>query len=136
MSNPFNPLDWLSSAQDWFSKTERSSGFRPYLIFLIFVFGISLCLMFAFGHVKYANELALLLIAVSVVAFIIIFFIKSFSEPNFCRSETHVQKIMKIEMEKMGNETKQIEGRLLEGEIAVKENKLLSEQNKDNDGVQ
>jgi hypothetical protein len=116
MPNPFNPLDWISSAQDWFTKTERSSGFRPYLIYLILSFGISLCLLTFFGHVQYANETALGIILVSVLAFVIIYSLKSFTEPNFCRSESHIQKVRRIELEAMGNESHQIDGIVLETE--------------------
>jgi hypothetical protein len=42
MSNPVNPLDWIKSTQNWFRKTELSSGFRPYLIFLVIYYGFSI----------------------------------------------------------------------------------------------
>ncbi|NLX14317.1 MAG: DUF2207 domain-containing protein [Phycisphaerales bacterium] len=117
MPNPFNPLDWLKSAQDWFSKTERSSGFRPYLIFLILVFGIGICLIQFFDAIDYASETGLALIILSVVAFIILYYIKSLTDPDFCRSEQHVQKVMKLELETMGNEQHQIEGEVIEAEM-------------------
>ncbi len=126
MPNPFNPLDWIASAQDWFSKTEKSSGFRPYLIYLILAFGISICLLSFFSHIKYVSEVALAIISLSVLAFIVLYFIKSFSDPNFCRSESHIQKIKKYELEYMGNESNQIEGRILEGKPTIVEDKKLT----------
>ena len=117
MLNLLNPFDWLMSAQDWFSKTERSSGFRPYLIFLILVFGMGICLLFFFGDVKYANEAGLGLIVLSVIAFIVLYYIKSLTDPDFCRSEQHVQKVIQIELETMGNEQHQLDGQVVEAEM-------------------
>ncbi len=130
MPNPFNPLDWVKSAQDWFTKTERSSGFRPYLIFLILVFGMGICLLKFFSNVTYASITGLGLIIVSVLAYILLYYIKSLSDPDFCRSEQHIQKVRKIELETMGNEAHAIEGEVIEAEMlrqATKEpNALLS----------
>ena len=128
MPNPFNPLDWVKSAQDWFTKTERSSGFRPYLIFQILVFGMGICLLQFFGEIKYASETGLGMIIISVIAFILLYYIKSLSDPDFCRSEQHIQKVMKIGLETMGNEGHQIEGEVIEAEMleqATKEPKSL-----------
>jgi hypothetical protein len=128
MADPFNPLNWLKSAQDWFSKTERSSGFRPYLIFLILVFGMGICLLTFFGTVRYANITGLGLTVVSVLAYIVLYYIKSFTDPDFCRSEQHVQRVMQIELESMGNEGHQLEGLVIEAQMvksAVKEPQAL-----------
>jgi len=117
MANPFNPIDWLKSAQNWFSKTEKSSGFRPYLIFLILVFGMSICLLTFFHEIKYVPELSISMISLSVIVFLILYSVKSCTDPDFCRSESHVQKIMKIELECMGTEAKQIDGDILETQL-------------------
>ncbi len=114
MSNLINPFDWISSTQDWFSKTERSSGFRPFLIYLILIFIISICLLSFFGNVQYANEVALGIIIIPTLSFIFIYSIKSFTEPNFCRSEKHIENVKKIELEFMGNETEQVSNIILE----------------------
>ncbi len=135
MANPFNPLNWVTSAQDWFTKTERSSGFRPFLIYLILAFGISICLLSFFSHVQYANEIALGIIVISMLSFIILYFLKSFTEPNFCRSESHIQKVRKIELEAMGNESQQIESHVLESKPTVIENKQLTHAMSNNEGV-
>ena len=117
MLDPFNPLDWLKSAQDWFSKTERSSGFRPYLIFLILVFTVGIILINSFSNVNHASEVGLGLIVVSVLAFILLYFIKAIKDPDFCRSEQHVQKVIKMELETMGNEQHQLNGQIVEAEM-------------------
>lgn len=57
---------------------------------------------------------ALGLIGVSALCFVALFAWKAERDPDFCRSESHVQKIKKYELEVMGNETKQIEGEILE----------------------
>lgn len=117
MPNPLNPLDWLKSAQDWFSKTEKSSGFRAYLIFLILVFGVGLWLVTLCEKAPFASFTGLGLIVLSVVAFIVLYFIKALRDPNFCRSEQHIQKVMQIELERMGNESRQIEGQVIEAQM-------------------
>lgn len=118
MLNTFNPLEWIKSAQDWFAKTERSSGFRAYLIFLILVFGMAIVLLKEFNDVKYADITALGLITVPVLGFILLYCIKSFSDPDFCRSEEHVQRVMQIELEKMGSESHQLDGQVIEAQLA------------------
>jgi hypothetical protein len=114
MLNPFNPLDWLRSAQDWFAKSEKSSGFRPYLIYFLLCIGIALGLLTLFPANSMVQTFALGLIGVPAIAFIVLFAWKAERDPDFCRSESHVQKIKRYELEVMGNETKQIEGRILE----------------------
>ncbi|HOI30040.1 MAG TPA: hypothetical protein PLZ15_09820 [Melioribacteraceae bacterium] len=109
MGNPFNPLDWLKSAQDWFSRTERSSGFRPFLIYLILIFGLAITLFILFPENQFIISTFVYLILGSCFLFIILYFIKSIQQPDFCRSESHVQKVLKIEMERMGTESKQVE---------------------------
>jgi hypothetical protein len=128
MLNSFNPLEWLKSAQNWFSKTEKSSGFRPFLIFMILVFGMAICLLTFFQGIKYAAEVGLFVIVVSVIAFIALFSLKSHTDPDFCRSESHIQRMMKLELESMGSEMKQVSGEALEAELLVdstKEKKKL-----------
>ena len=119
MANPFNPLDWLHAAQDWFTRTERSSGFRPYLIFLILVFGLALSLLLLFKESPYVLVTSISLVSVSVLSFIVLFAIKSFTDPNFCRSESHIEHLKKFELEHMGNESQQIAGYDLEKQLLV-----------------
>ena len=114
MGNPFNPLDWFDSAKGWFSKAERSSGFRPYLIYLILTLSFGLVLLWMFPDRKLIEALATVLIGVPVLAFLPLYFWKARVDPDFCRSETHVQKLRKIELEMMGTESKQIPGEVIE----------------------
>src|SRR5260370_38331423 len=108
MANPLNPLDWIRSAQDWFAKTERSSGFRPYLIFFILVCGLSLVLLLGFSQVNEVRVVALLILLVSCIAFIVLFAIKAFQDPDFSRSETHLRSMKKLELEYMGAQTEEL----------------------------
>jgi hypothetical protein len=116
MANPFNPLDWIKSAQDWFSRTERSSGFRPFLIFVFICFGMGFSLLTTFNDpaIKYV---ALGTISLPIISFIVLYFIKSFTDPNFCRSETHIERLRQIDREPLGSDRKQIDSSIIEGQI-------------------
>lgn len=114
MANPLNPLDWLKSAQNWFVKTERSSGFRPYLIFLILILGFSITIFTFFKSSEQIVFVVLCMVILSAGWFILLFTVKSFQDPNFCRSEKHIESLRKIEMEKMGTETTQVDAEALE----------------------
>jgi len=114
MPNPFNPLDWFSTAQEWFAKTEKSSGFRPYLIYLILSVSAGLLLLFAFPNQLAIQILGVLAVGLPIAAFVPLFAWKAHKDPDFCRSETHVQKVKKIELEMMGSESKQITAEVLE----------------------
>jgi len=117
MPNPLNPLDWLKSAQDWFTKTERSSGFRPYLIFLMLLYGFSAVLLALFANAPGVRAAIVWLIVVASGGFILLFSIKAFHHPDFCRSETHIQKMMKLEIEKLGTETEVLDAEIVEAEL-------------------
>jgi hypothetical protein len=119
VSNPFNPLEWLRSAQDWFVKTERSSGFRPYLIFLFIVCGLSLSLLWMAGDKPDIRLLAVVLVGTSFGGFVILFAIKSFQEPDFCRSETHVRQMKRLELEYMGSESESLPAEVVEEQPAI-----------------
>jgi hypothetical protein len=112
--SPWSPLDWIRSAQDWFSTTERSSGFRPYLIYLILCFGAGLALLTFFSSLIAAQIVAILLISIPAACFIILFGIKAFQDPQFCRSERHVEKVLKLEIESLGSESHQLEAEIVE----------------------
>lgn len=117
MANPLNPLDWLKSAQDWFAKSEKSSGFRPYLIYLLLAYGMGISLLSFFSGRPLITEAALLLILVPSVAFIFLYSYKSHQDPDFCRSETHIQRLKKIEVETLGTETKQLPPDIIDGQV-------------------
>ena len=119
MGSPFNPLDWIKSAQDWFAKTERSSGFRPFLIFIFICYGMGFGLLTAFNDmdIKYV---ALGIVSLSTLSFIVLYFIKSFTDPNFCRSESHIERLRQIDKEPLGSDIKQIGSNIIEGQILTK----------------
>lgn len=119
MSNPLNPLNWLKTAQDWFTKTERSSGFRPYLIFLMLIFIFSLICLFSFQRSEIIINFSLVIVGITILCFIVLFAIKCFQDPEFCRSEKHVEVMKKIELEKMGTEQKQIDAQIVDNEQVI-----------------
>ena len=98
MANPFNPLDWVHSAQNWFSRTEKSSGFRPYLIFLLILVGFVVVLLGAFPNSDVTKQFSVPMLFLSFLAFIILYFIKAFRDPGFCRSEKHIENVKRIEL--------------------------------------
>lgn len=114
MPIPFNPLNWLNTAQVWFTKTEKSSGFRPYLVYLILSVSVGLLLLFLFPNQPVIQIVAILAISFPILAFVPLYAWKAQNDPDFCRSENHVQKIKKIELEMMGSESKQISAEILE----------------------
>jgi hypothetical protein len=99
MGNPFNPLDWIKSAQDWFSKTEKSSGFRPYLIFLIVHVGFVITLLSCFPQSPVTLSFVSPSLYVSFGFFIVLFAVKAFQDPDFCRSEKHIETVKRIELQ-------------------------------------
>ena len=109
----------IRSAQDWFAKTERSSGFRPYLIFFILVCGLSLVLLLGFSQVNEVRFVTLTILLVSCFAFIVLFAVKAFQDPDFCRSETHLRSMKRLELEYMGSETEALPGEIIENEISI-----------------
>lgn len=127
-ANPWNPLDWFQSAQDWFIKSEKSSGFRPYLIFLILCFGLAIYLLTLHNENKLILYTAIGLIGISSLGFMILYIIKSFQEPDFCRSEIHIQRMKKIDIEMLGTESQQFQAEVVEREMieqAVQETNAL-----------
>ncbi len=109
-----SPFRWIKAAHDLISKTEKSSGFRPYLIYLLVAFGAALVLIFGFPQSLPILILVISLISISALAFIVLFGIKMFQDPDFCRSELHIQRLKKIEMEKLGSEAMQIDAHVLD----------------------
>ena len=99
MASPFNPLNWLTSAQDWFAKTEKSSGFRPFLIFLLIHVGFVIILLAAFGQNKVTSIFVVPSLFISFIGFVLLYVVKAFHDPNFCRSERHIETVKHIEME-------------------------------------
>jgi len=97
-NNPINPLDWIQMAQNWFTRTEKSSGFRPYLIYLLLVYGLAIALLISFFNVNEIRSLAINIIYIATITFALLFAIKSFQNPDFCRSEKHIESIRRMEL--------------------------------------
>ncbi len=98
LNNPLNPLNWVQSAQNWFRKTEISSGFRPYLIFLIIHAGFAVTILFTFREVEAVVTFTVNSLYVSFIGFVLLFAAKSFQDPSFCRSEKHVENVRRMEL--------------------------------------
>ncbi len=71
-------------------------------------------MLVAFQDRIFIDVLATILIGVPVISFVPLYAWKSHKDPDFCRSETHVQRIKKYELEAMGTESRQIEGEIVE----------------------
>lgn len=120
MANPLNPIEWLKTSQDWFVKAERSSGFRPYLVFLILASGVSLVLL-TWSHDALVRLVALWIMGGSFAGFVVLYSVKAFQDPDFCRSETHLHRMKKLELEYMGSESEVLPGEIVEEQIAIEE---------------
>ena len=62
---------------------------------------------------------ALWILAGSFISFIILFATKAFQDPDFCRSETHLHRMKKLELEHMGSETESLPGEIVEEQEAI-----------------
>ena len=120
MANPLNPIEWLKTAQDWFVKAERSSGFRPYLVFLMLASGVSLVLL-TWSHDALVRLVALWIMGGSFAGFVVLYSVKAFQDPDFCRSETHLHRMKKLELEYMGSESEVLPGEIVEQQTAIEE---------------
>jgi hypothetical protein len=76
--------------------------------------GFSLLATFNDLAIKYV---ALGTISLPVISFILLYFIKSFTDPNFCRSESHIERLRQIDREPLGSDVKQIDRNVIEGQI-------------------
>lgn len=86
------PKAW--SAMHKFLQSEKSSGYRPYLVYMgmTFTVGLPLC---SFEATRLIGEL---LIVVPACIFILHFIVMSFYNENFCRSEKHVETMKQIDL--------------------------------------
>ena len=80
---------------------------------MMLAFGVGLVLLFAsplFGsHARHMLQyIGVACIAIPIIVFPPIYIAKAFTQPDFCRSETHIERKMKYEMEALGTESKQI----------------------------
>lgn len=95
MSPSFNPAEWAKAFQSILTQ-EKSSGFRPFIVFIIIV--TMACLMLQFAPYEGTRTFSLWALGVSWVGFLSLFSIKAFSDPDFCRSEKHIERIRQIEL--------------------------------------
>jgi len=109
MAGDSNIFGWLKSTQDWFRRTERSSGFRPFLIFILIYIGFIIFLLLFYSQVQAIARFIELSLYGVFGAFIVLFAFKSIQDPDFCRSEKHIENVRRLElMEEKGDSTPQI----------------------------
>jgi len=75
---------------------ERSSGFRPFFIFLGIVTPTCLTLAFFFKENKFVLTFSLVSLGISWFLFLLTYCIKAFSHPSFCRSEKHLETMKRL----------------------------------------
>ncbi|MCE9594989.1 MAG: hypothetical protein K8S98_12440 [Planctomycetes bacterium] len=96
-------LGFFSTAQDLLARHERSSGMRPFLI----VIGLCFALFAASMPFSMTDDmrrlLAWFLLAAPLIGFFLIFCVKALQDPNFCRSEKHVEHLAKIQVARLGS---------------------------------
>ena len=124
MLSPLNPLEWVRLAQDWFRRTERSSGFRPFLIYLLIVLGFAVVVMVLFPASVMSDKVLPVVVAVACLAFIVLFGIKAFQDPEFCRSEKHVENVRRLDLAQQKGEDRP---RIVDAttEIAIENPKVI-----------
>ncbi|MCC6969473.1 MAG: hypothetical protein IT434_04555 [Phycisphaerales bacterium] len=100
--------DWIRGAQEWLVKTQRSSGFYPLLFFVFLVLiGVAIVLSIA-GATSYLSTIVVCVFVIVVLWFLVIYTIKAFQQPEFCRSETHLENMRRLEREPLGSKEEQI----------------------------
>jgi hypothetical protein len=124
MSLPPNLLDWFRPTLDWFTKTERSSGFKALLIFTILTFVFALVLFFYFPGDVLLRIFGVVVVALPVTAFVITYVIKAFTQSDFCRSERHIERVRRMELETMGTDKMPLEAKEITSEPAIPKKQL------------
>jgi len=105
----FHPTNVINAAQNLLIKTQKSSGFNPLLIFVLFCFCLAFGVMEILPDTMFQNILVSLLIGIPVISFVLLFAHKCRKDPGFCRSETHLENIRKLELkEQKGDPSPQI----------------------------
>jgi hypothetical protein len=132
----WNPFSWFRSAVGVVRQTEKSSGFHPMIVvfFLCLLAGTSLLIWNKQN--LFLEIFAASLIGLPLLCFVVVFTIKAFTDPNFCRSERHLERMAKVEMmgtEKMRVSAQEIEVEKLERPaIEPGEVRKLSDKNQGN----
>ena len=62
-----------------------------------------MCFLF-FDHIKGLKDFTVYSLYISFIGFVVLYVIKCFQEPDFCRSEKHIENVRKLElMEQKGD---------------------------------
>lgn len=97
-----NPFSWVQSAVGVIRQTDKSSGFHPIIIVVFLCLAAGTTLILCNSQNVGLEVFSGLLISLPLVCFLAVYAIKAFRDPNFCRSERHVERMAKMEM--MGTE--------------------------------
>ena len=101
-SGMFAPFNWLRSAVGVIRQTDKSSGFHPMILtFFLCLLGAMPILVWNGGNAL-LEIFAVIFVSVPLLCLVIVFSIKAFTDPDFCRSERHIEHMAKIEA--MGTE--------------------------------
>ena len=71
----------------------------------------------AFGEFSEVRALAIGSMGLATLSFIGLFTYKSVTDPDFCRSEQHIQKMTKMELESFGTETELVDVEVVEAQL-------------------
>ena len=80
---------------------------------------VSLVLLTGFRDVPGVRLVALWTMGGSFASFIVLYSVKAFQNPDFCRSETHLHRMKKLELEYMGSESEMLPGEIVEEQTAI-----------------
>jgi len=78
--------------QGWMKGTERSSGFRDYIFALLMLTLITVAAA-VWAPTPFISNVLVGICVTGWSAFFVLFGIKAFADPNFCRSERHVERM-------------------------------------------
>ena len=111
-------MDWTTVVQGLL-KNHKSSGFHPYLTFFAIECSVCMICLWLFSHVPLIQYIALSLMALTMILFLVLYCIKAFNDPDFCRSESHVQQMTRLDIEKMGHLQEFIDAAKLTGQPRI-----------------
>jgi hypothetical protein len=104
-SNP-DPFAWLRLTGEILRPTVRSSGFFPMIAFFALCILGGIPLLVLSGGNPVLIGLGAMIILPTLFSFLAIYWIKAFKDPNFCRSEQHIERMAKVQIEMMGTNKK------------------------------
>lgn len=86
-------------------------------MFLILTYVAGIAMLAAFSEFAEVRIFSMIFMGLGTLAFIGLFGYKSVTDPDFCRSEQHIQKMTKLELESFGTETELIDPQVVEDQL-------------------